>query len=89
VLVKKSLKAARQYRAGSISVSGGVSCNRRLREAFTEQCRRAKLDLHLAAPALTTDNAAMIAYAALHRFKAGHRSPLEEDVNPNLPLIAA
>ncbi len=89
VVVKKSLKAAHQYRAGSISVSGGVSCNHRLREVFAEQCRRAKLDLYLADPALTTDNAAMIAYAALHRFKAGHRSPLEEDVNPNLPLTVA
>ena len=89
VLVKKTLKAARQYSARSISVSGGVSCNHRLREAFTQQCRKSGLDLFLAAPALTTDNAAMIAYAALHRYLAGHRSPLEEDVNPNLPLVAA
>lgn len=89
VLVKKSLKAARQFGARSISVSGGVSCNRRLREVFAERCRKASLELFLAAPALTTDNAAMIAYAALHRFQAGHRSPLEEDVNPNLPLVSA
>jgi N6-L-threonylcarbamoyladenine synthase len=89
VLVKKSLKAARQFGVRSISVSGGVSCNRRLREVFDERCRKARLDLFLAAPALTTDNAAMIAYAALHRFQAGHRSPLEEDVNPNLPLVSA
>jgi hypothetical protein len=30
----------------------------------------------------------MIAFAALHRFRAGHRSALEEDVNPNMPLTA-
>ena len=88
VLVKKSLKAAREYNAGSISVSGGVSCNRRLREAFAAGCQKAGLKLHLAAPSLTTDNAAMIAFAALHRFQAGGRSSLEEAVNPNLPLVA-
>lgn len=89
VLVKKSLRAARGLGARSISVSGGVSCNHRLREVFAQRCRRAGLDLFLAPPALTTDNAAMIAFAALHRFKAGHRSALEDDVNPNLPLTSA
>jgi N6-L-threonylcarbamoyladenine synthase len=88
VLVSKTLRAAREFGARSISVSGGVSCNSRLREVFTERCARAKLELLLAAPALTTDNAAMIAFAALHRFRAGHRSALEEDVNPNMPLTA-
>jgi N6-L-threonylcarbamoyladenine synthase len=89
ILVKKSLKAARKLGARSISVSGGVSCNHRLREVFTQRCRKAGLELFLAAPALTTDNAAMIAFAALHRFKAGHRSALDGDVNPNLPLVSA
>jgi len=89
VLVTKSLRAAREFGGKSISVSGGVSCNARLREVFTERCRRARLELFLAAPSLTTDNAAMIAFAALHRFRAGHRSALEEDVNPNMPLTPA
>jgi N6-L-threonylcarbamoyladenine synthase len=88
VLVRKTLRAAREFGARSVSVSGGVSCNSRLRQVFTERCRRAKLDLFLAAPSLTTDNAAMIAFAALHRFRAGHRSALEEDVNPNMPLTS-
>ena len=87
VLLRKSLKAVREFGARSLSVSGGVSCNRRLREAFAQQCQKAGIDLFLAPPALTTDNAAMIAFAALHRFQAGARSALEEDVNPNLPLV--
>ncbi len=89
ILVTKSLRAAKALGARSISVSGGVSCNHRLREAFTQRCRKAGLELFLAAPALTTDNAAMIAFAALHRFQAGDRSALEEDVNPNLTLVPA
>ena len=35
VLVKKTLRAARSIGVNSVSVSGGVSCNYRLREAFT------------------------------------------------------
>lgn len=89
VLVKKTLRAARELGAKTISVSGGVSCNHRLREVFTQRCKTAGLDLFLAAPSLTTDNAAMIAFAALHRFQAGDRSSLEENVNPNLPLVSA
>ncbi len=43
--------------------------------------------LLLARPDLSTDNAAMIAYAAAQRFQQGHTSPLEADVDPNLPLV--
>lgn len=88
VLVKKSLRAAHELNARSIGVSGGVSCNRRLREVFAARCRSAGLELFLPPPPLSTDNAAMIAFAALHRYKAGHQSALEEDVNPNLPLVS-
>jgi N6-L-threonylcarbamoyladenine synthase len=86
VLVTKTLAAARHLGAKHVSVSGGVSCNSRLRQVFREQCARAGLTLHLAAPAHTTDNAAMIAYAALHRFHAGQFTPLESDIDPNLTL---
>ena len=86
VLVSKTLRAARRCGATSVSVSGGVSCNTRLREAMTDACRRARLPLHLASPLHSTDNAAMIAFAALHRFQSGARGSLEDDVNPNLAL---
>ncbi len=86
VLVSKTLRAARRLGARSISLSGGVSCNSRLREAFTNACKRARLTLFMASPVNSTDNAAMIAYAALHRFQAGGRGSLEDDVNPNLAL---
>ena len=86
ILVAKTLQAARHLGARDVSVSGGVSCNSRLRAAFAERCARLGLTLHLAAPAHTTDNAAMIAYAALQRFQAGQFTPLEADIDPNLPL---
>lgn len=87
VLVDKLVAAARKCRERLVTVSGGVSCNRRLREKLAARCEREKLELLLARPEHSTDNAAMIAFAAALRFKLGEQSPLEADVDPNLPLV--
>ena len=80
------MKAARRHRQNLITVSGGVSCNSRLREAFTRRCEQEGVELRLAAPQHTTDNAAMIAFAAALQWQAGKSSPLTTDVDPNLAL---
>lgn len=89
VLVEKAVRAARKVGVKLVAVSGGVSCNRRLRERFAERCAQSKLKLRLAQPRYSTDNAAMIGFAALQRWKRGFTSPLETDVDPNLPLAKA
>ncbi|MBE7498424.1 MAG: tRNA (adenosine(37)-N6)-threonylcarbamoyltransferase complex transferase subunit TsaD [Verrucomicrobiaceae bacterium] len=86
VLVEKLVLAARKARLDLAAVSGGVSCNRGLRAALQARCTREGIGLLLAEPALCTDNAGMIAFAAVQRFQRGHTSPLEADVDPNLPL---
>ena len=86
VLVAKTLAAARATGESVVAVSGGVSMNAGLRTRLAAVAAEAGLDLRLAAPALTTDNAAMIAFVAGLRFAAGHTSPLTADVDPNLPL---
>lgn len=88
VLVEKLVRAARLCGKNLVTVSGGVSCNRRLRQRLTERCEREGLELLLARPDLSTDNAAMIAFTAVQRFQLGQTSPLEADVDPNLPLVA-
>jgi len=88
VLVDKLMLAAKRSRAELVTVSGGVSCNRGLREALTTRCSKEGLQLLLARPDLCTDNAGMIAFAAVQRFNAGHSSPLEADVDPNLSLVS-
>jgi N6-L-threonylcarbamoyladenine synthase len=88
VLVQKTLWAAKSQKSSHVSISGGVSCNGRLRQKLADACARAAITLHLAQPQHTTDNAAMIAYAAVQHWKAGRRSSLEQDVNPNLQLSA-
>ena len=83
VLVEKSVQAAGHFNLRTLAVSGGVSCNKRLRQALTSACDKKGLRLLLAPPSLCTDNAGMVAFAAAQRFAAGHTSPLEQEVDPN------
>jgi N6-L-threonylcarbamoyladenine synthase len=87
VLVQKTIRAAKSVGVNLVTVSGGVSANSRLRAKMTEAAAVAGLDLKLASPSLSSDNAAMIAYVALERFLLGYRSELNEDADPNLKLI--
>ena len=88
VLVEKAIAAARSCRVELVTMSGGVSCNKALRSAMNEECKRAGLQLRIAAPQLCTDNAAMIAFAAAQRLMRGQSTPLEQEIDPNLALIA-
>ena len=85
-LVKKTLKAARQTGHTLITLSGGVACNRTLQEALTLAAQNAGIKVQPTPPALTTDNAGMIALAAL--LASGHRpsDPMEIGIDPNLVL---
>ena len=87
ILVQKTIRAAECFGVNLVTVSGGVSANSRLRAKMTDATAAAGLDLKLASPSLSTDNAAMIAYAALERYLLGYRSELNEDADPNLKLI--
>ncbi len=89
VLVKKALKAAAHSGEHLICVSGGVSCNRGLRDAFQNACSDEGYELQLAQGSLCTDNAAMIAYAACAKLANGESpSVLDEDIDPNLSLAS-
>jgi len=86
VLVDKTVRAALTTRRKIIAVSGGVSCNSRLREKLAAVCSARGIELLLAEPSLCTDNAGMIAYVASLRADAGHANDLAEDIDPNLRL---
>jgi N6-L-threonylcarbamoyladenine synthase len=87
VLVAKTIAAARRCRRNLVTVSGGVSCNSRLRERFRDACAARAIDLRLADTGLCTDNAAMIAFVAAGRMERGETSPLSAEISPNLPLV--
>jgi N6-L-threonylcarbamoyladenine synthase len=86
ILVRKTMAAAVELGVDLITVSGGVSCNSRLRQRVGEAAERAGKRVLLAQPALTTDNAAMIGYVAVHRFHESARTDLALDADPNLTL---
>jgi len=86
VLVRKSIAAAQKYGVQLVTVSGGVSCNQELRRQLREGCGREGFEFRSAEPWLCTDNAAMIAYAALLRWQAGFKSRLTDEIDPNLKV---
>lgn len=85
-LVKKTLKAARQTGHTLITLSGGVACNRTLQEALTLAAQNAGIKVQPTPPALTTDNAGMIALAALLASENRPSDSLEIGIDPNLVL---
>jgi N6-L-threonylcarbamoyladenine synthase len=87
VLVGKTIAAAQARRRKRIAVSGGVSCNSRLREKFRAACDQNGIELLLAEPKFCTDNAAMIAHVAAERLERGQFSPITADIDPNLRLV--
>ena len=86
ILVRKTMAAAVELGVDLITVSGGVSCNSRLRQRMGEAAQRGGKRLLLAQPALTTDNAAMIGYVAVNRFQESAGTDLALDADPNLTL---
>jgi N6-L-threonylcarbamoyladenine synthase len=86
VLVHKTIAAVQKYRVDLVTVSGGVSCNQELRRQLGEACACEGFEFKNAEPWLCTDNAAMIAFAALLRLQAGFESKVTEEIDPNLAL---
>ncbi len=90
-LAEKTRRALRLYlehtpSQPTIAVAGGVAANTAIRTALQGVC--AEVGANFLAPplALCTDNAAMIAYAGLERFKLGKTDGLDLMARPRWPL---
>ena len=86
VLVSKTIAAAKKHDVDLVTLSGGVSSNKELRRKIGDACKRHGLELKTAEPWLCTDNAAMIAFAALLKLENGVRSNVTQEIDPNLAL---
>ena len=64
-LAEKAVRAATILNRKNISVSGGVVCNKSVRTIFKEAAKKNNLEVFFPAPELSSDNGAMIAYAAI------------------------
>lgn len=91
VLSEKTKRALRIYLQGqpavpSFAVAGGVAANSAIRRGLETVCAENGVAFHAPPLALCTDNGAMIAYAGLEMFKAGHRDGLDLTARPRWPL---
>ena len=91
VLVKKTQRALRLYLAlnpakPTFAVAGGVAANLQLRTMLETVCSENSVIFTAPPLALCTDNAAMIAWAGLERFRLGHRDDFSLSARPRWPL---
>ena len=87
-LVERTLAAAEALRVDSVLVSGGVACNSLLRESFDQAARERGFHVQYPSPALSTDNAAMIAAAGYYKLLAGDRADSSLTARASFPLGA-
>jgi N6-L-threonylcarbamoyladenine synthase len=87
VLVTKTIRAATRLRVGCVTASGGVTCNRALRQRLTSACQREGLILWLAEKNFCTDNAAMVGILAERKLMLQTDATASDaDILPNWAL---
>jgi tRNA N6-adenosine threonylcarbamoyltransferase len=85
-LVRNTIRACERVRARGLLLSGGVAANVALREAMAREAARRSVPFAVAARALCTDNAAMVAAAGFHLLRRRGPDDLTLDVYSVLPL---
>ena len=88
VLAEKSRRAlAESPGTTAFAVAGGVAANTAIRAKLETVCR--EVDIRFLAPplALCTDNAAMIAWAGIERFRIGLSDGMDLAARPRWPLV--
>jgi len=87
VLVTKTVRAAKRLGVRCVTASGGVTCNRALRQELASACQRAGFSLRLAEKALCTDNAAMIGILAERKLLRGDvQQDYDAEIAPGLQM---
>ncbi|RJQ33247.1 MAG: tRNA (adenosine(37)-N6)-threonylcarbamoyltransferase complex transferase subunit TsaD [Actinobacteria bacterium] len=86
VLVTKTIKAAVAKQVKTIALAGGVASNAYLRQGFKLALNKTELNLVYPPSVLCTDNAAMIAAAAIYKYKNSDYADLSATVDANLVL---
>ena len=87
VLLTKASRALEQTGLRRLALTGGVACNRSLREAAPQRLKG--IDLAIPDPEFCTDNAAMIAGLGYWVHESGGASGLGFNAAPGLELAAA
>lgn len=85
VLIEKTFRLARENHFDKIVISGGVSANEGIRNAFIARGKEEGIEIFFPEKVLCTDNAAMIASAGYYLYKSGKYDD-NTYANPNLGL---
>lgn len=86
VLAEKSRRALAHSGVAMLAVAGGVAANRTIRAALETVAHQAGAEFLAPPLKLCTDNAAMIAWAGIERFRLGHRDGMDLSARPRWPL---
>ena len=86
VLVKKTIRAAQEFKAKSILLCGGVSANKMLRENLRLAAHGLQLNFTVPDFKFSIDNAAMIAAAAYINILQKNKKRLKLEANGNLTI---
>ena len=76
VLVKKTIRALKEYNCNTLVLAGGVAANSYLRSELAKVCLDNNINFSYPRIAYCTDNAAMIGAAAYYAYKKGIRGDL-------------
>lgn len=77
ILVKKTIKALKDYKVNNLIVAGGVAANKGLRNELAKACKKNGINLIVPEMKYCTDNAAMIGAAAYYAYKRGDIAGLD------------
>ncbi|MBP7460585.1 MAG: tRNA (adenosine(37)-N6)-threonylcarbamoyltransferase complex transferase subunit TsaD [Candidatus Delongbacteria bacterium] len=86
VLVRKTFRAAKHFGIPTVTLSGGVAANSRLRAKMAQAAERHHIRLVIPALPYCMDNAAMMGCLAYYRRQAGCRSNMQANVIANILL---
>ena len=86
ILLYKLRKAIAQTGVRQVAIGGGVAANDGLRDAIRSLGEELHIDVFIPERRFTTDNAAMIAIAALFKFRAGLFSDLTVKAIPRVSV---
>ena len=86
ILVKKTMKALKEYNVHNLIVAGGVAANKGLRVKLISECEKYGVDLTLPEIKYCTDNAAMIGAAGYYAYQKGRRASLDLNAKANEEL---